>query len=185
MNHKSFLQACAGAGVILTLAFIIAPLVPFPDNGSNRDVEAFIVRWQSASYNPTTRPQAKNHYDLTAVDTLGSVTGLQRDTTGVFEIQPYMSADVILKDAAGDSAAQTMLLYGANDNQFRKNIPAWSDFTLIDSIQVSTESTTQWLITDSPVPIKKYGFIINRGNAANKKTAAVTCKITFGGRQMR
>lgn len=176
---KELKAGLVSAAIILAVLFVIAPAMP--DLGSGRDIDPYIIRWQTSSYNPATRPEGKNQYLTTATDTLGSVRGLRRDTTAIFEFQPYLSFDVKLNDGAGDSAAQTLLLYSANDNQFRKNIPVWGEFSLVDSLVVTNETLTTWIVTDSPVAIRKYAFIINRGNAANNKTAAVTTKITKGG----
>lgn len=154
------------------LALAFAPLA---------DKRSFVVRWQTSSYNPASRPEFKDHYLKTATDTTGSSRGLRRDTTAVFEIQPYMSFKVTMTSAATDSAAKTFILYTAEDNQFRRRIPAWSEFTVADSIVLTGETTQPWIVTDSPISVDKYGFVIERGNAANCKTEAVTSRLLYAG----
>lgn len=138
---------------------------------------SYVVRWQTASFLTNSTPEPKNQFSRSATDTLGSVRGLRRDTTAVFEIRPYMSAKVLMTSAATDSAAQTFILYTSSDTQFRRGLPAWSHFTAEDSVVATGETMVRWLITDGAISTDKYGFIVARGNAANCKTEAVTDRI--------
>lgn len=168
MKNKIYTLLIIGAAIALAFAPIA-------------DKRSFVVRWQTSSYNPASRPEFKDHYLKTATDTTGSSRGLRRDTTAVFELQPYMSFKVTMTSASTDSAAKTFILYTAEDNQFRRRIPAWSEFTVEDSLVATGETTLRWLVTDSPISVDKYGFVIERGNAANCKTEAVTSRILYGG----
>ena len=158
------------AGAMLALAF--APLL---------EKRSFVIRWQTSSYNPASTPEPKDQFLRTATDTLGSSRGLRRDTTAVFEILPYMSIKVKMTSAATDSAAKTFILYTADDSQFSRRVPAWSSFAVADSFVATGETTLNWIITDGPIPVEKYGLIIERGNAANCKTEAVTSRLVFSG----
>lgn len=180
---KELKTGFVSAFMVLAVLWIIAPAF---DLGSNRDLDPYIVRWESDGYNPATRPEAKNQFLTTATDTLGSVRGLRRDTTGVFEVRPYMTVKIQLNNPSGsDSTDQTLLYYSSSDNQFRKNIPVWAEFVLVDSLRVQNETLTAWKITASVIPVDKFGLIISRGNAANKKTVAVTNKLSMSGSFMR
>lgn len=180
---KELKTGFVSAFVVLAILWIVAPSF---DLGSNRDLDPYIVRWQTSSYDPTTRPEVKNQFLTTATDTLGSVRGLLRDTTAIFEVRPYMTVKIQLSDtSASDSTDQTLLYYSSSDNQFRKNVPVWSEFVLVDSVRVQSETLTAWKITASAIPIDKFGFIIARGNAANNTTSPVFNKLSMSGSFMR
>lgn len=180
---KELKTGFVSAFMVLSALWIIAPSF---DLGSNRDLDPYIIQWATSTYNPATRPEPKNQFSTTLYDTLGSVRGLRRDTTAVFEVRPYMTIKVQLNNPSGsDSTDQTLFYYSASLNQFRKSVPAWTEFVLVDSARVQSETLTAWKITASAIPVDQYGFIISRGNAANKKSAAVTNKLYMSGSFMR
>lgn len=173
---KEIRTGMVSAFITIVALFVLAPSLPVFNSAGSYDIVSYIVRWQTPDYDPATRPESKNHLLTTATDTLGSIRGTARDTTAIFEIAPFMTALVKLTDATTDSANQTFLFYTGNDNQFRKNVPEWSEFIFVDSLVVSNENLARWDL-DNNLPKHKYGFIIARGNETNKKAAAVTAKI--------
>lgn len=181
---KELKTGLLSAFITVALFFIIAPALP--DLGSNRDISAFLMRWQDVGGGGT-RPQAKNQFSTTSTDTLSWIIATARDTTAVFEATPYMSPTIILDDtsASDDSASVEFFFYSSNDNQFRHNVPVWAEWTLQDSITVSTQTATRWIITSSPVSTHKYGVIIAVGQADNAINDATKSRIFWSGTHLR
>ncbi len=162
-------------------AFTLINLSGATFNTSKNQVRGFIVRWQTSSYNPASKPEFKDQYLTSITDTLGFVRGLLRDTSSVFETYPFMTGYFYVNDTTStDSVDQTFFFYTSPKNQLRAVTPAWVHWALVDSFRVSSgPATTAWKITASTMPVGNFGYFISRGNAANKKTQRVHAKITM------
>lgn len=145
------------------------------------EVQGFLIRWQTANYDPTSRPEFKDQFLTTITDTVSALQGTARDTTSVFEVRAYMTAYIFANDTTStDSVDITYFFYMAPKNQFRRLPPSWVEWVLVDSTNVTSDSTTTaWNITASAIPVGNWGMFISRGNTANKDTSAVVNKITM------
>lgn len=145
---------------------------------------SYVIRWQTSSYNPATRPEVKNHLLKTATDTNAVFTGTGRDTTAVFVLPREFSFKAFPRDTSvTDSNTQKIYFYTASDNQFRKGVPAWGEFTLEDSVSVGNVTVQRWTPQDAVGAISKdrYGFLVVVGQATHKKTAATYTKVLISG----
>jgi hypothetical protein len=173
----------------VAILFLVAPVLreaAAPDLGTNRDIVSYLMRWQDVG-GGTTKPQFKEPILTTATDTVSYITGTERDTTAAFEVSPYMSPTIILNDtsAADDSANVEFFYYSGSDNQFRRKIPNWEEWTLQDSIEVTGQTAVRWIVTSNPISTHKYGVIVGIGRGDNKLTSAVKSRIFWSATQQR
>ena len=145
--------------------------------GRSTNIESFMLQWQNAS---GTAPQAGYVFDKTTADTAGYVAGTGADTSKVFPIYPYQAATISAQDtSSGGTAVNLRLyLYGASPTQFDRGIPVFSRFALLDSIDITAETSN-----DVPWIFQNYGpyqlaFIRAVGQTGNASTA-VEVKITI------
>ncbi len=181
---KEFKVGLISAFFTVAILSIVAPMIP--DLGSNRDISSYLMRWQDIGGGQT-KPQFKEPNFTTAIDTLSYIIATARDTTAAFEVSPYMSPTIILDDtsASNDSASIRFVYYSVSDNQIRRKIPLWQEWAPQDSITVTGQTATRWIITSNPISIHKYGVIIAVGQAANTKTGACKSRIFWSATQQR
>ncbi len=137
---------------------------------SKTEIKSFMLQWQSSS---GSSPQAGFIFDTSTQDTVGYVVGTGADTSKVFPIHPYQAAAISAQDtSSGGTAVNLRLyLYGASGTQFNYGIPTFPRFALLDSFDITAETSH-----DLPWVFQNYGpyqlgFIRAVGQTGNASTA--------------